>query len=308
MASNKATPGALEQALRQRILVIDGAMGTMIQAENLQEADYRGERFAHHHADVKGNNELLSITRPDIIGRIHRLYLEAGADIIETNPFGSTRVAQGDYDLSEVAAEQNLCSARIAREVADEITAQTPDKPRFVAGVLGPTPKTASISPDVNDPGARSIGFDDLRADYAEATRALIAGGVDLIMIETIFDALNAKSAIFAVKEVFEELGQELPIMISVTFPDISGRILSGQNPEAFWNAVAHAKPLIIGQLHSFLAIIIHISESQHMAKNLTIRVIAAIFPLHMNACYGQVHDLFGCDAAHGGVIGNRRL
>ena len=221
MASNKATPGALEQALQQRILVIDGAMGTMIQAENLQEAEYRWERFAHHHADVKGNNELLSITRPDIIGRIHRLYLEAGADIIETNTFGSTRVAQGDYDLSELAAEENLSSARIAREVADEITAQTPDKPRFVAGVLGPTPKTASISPDVNDPGARSIGFDDLRADYAEATRALIAGGVDLIMIETIFDALNAKAAIFAVKEVFEELGQELPIMISVTFPDI---------------------------------------------------------------------------------------
>ena len=247
MASNTATPGALEQALQQRILVIDGAMGTMIQAENLQEADYRGERFAQHHADVKGNNELLSLTRPDIIARIHRLYLEAGADIIETNTFGSTRVAQGDYDLSEVAAEQNLCSARIAREVADEITAQTPDKPRFVAGVLGPTPKTASISPDVNDPGARSIGFDDLRADYAEATRGLIAGGVDLIMIETIFDALNAKAAIFAVKEVFEELGQELPIMISVTFPDISGRVLSGQNPEAFWNAVAHAKPLIVG-------------------------------------------------------------
>ena len=247
MASNTATSGALEQALQQRILVIDGAMGTMIQAENLQEADYRGDRFAQHHADVKGNNELLSITRPDIIARIHRLYLEAGADIIETNTFGSTRVAQGDYDLSEVAAEQNLCSARIAREVADEITAQTPDKPRFVAGVLGPTPKTASISPDVNDPGARSIGFDDLRADYAEATRGLIAGGVDLIMIETIFDALNAKAAIFAVKEVFEELGQELPIMISVTFPDISGRILSGQNPEAFWNAVAHAKPLIVG-------------------------------------------------------------
>jgi 5-methyltetrahydrofolate--homocysteine methyltransferase len=219
----------------------------MIQAEGLQEQDYRGERFAEHGSDVKGNNELLSLVRPDIIAKIHRLYLEAGADIIETNTFGSTRVAQGDYNLSELAAEQNLVSAQIARKVADEITATTPDKPRFVAGVLGPTPKTASISPDVNDPGARSITFDALRADYAEATHALLAGGCDFIMIETIFDTLNAKAAIFAVKEVFEELGKEVPIMISVTFPDISGRILSGQNPEAFWNAVAHAKPLIIG-------------------------------------------------------------
>ena len=228
-------------------MIIDGAMGTMIQTENLVESDYRGERFADHGSDVKGNNELLSLTRPDIITKIHRQFLEAGADIIETNTFGSTAVAQGDYDLGHLASEQNLESAKIARKVADEITAKTPNKPRFVAGVLGPTPKTASISPDVNDPGARSISFDALRADYANSTRALIAGGADLILIETIFDALNAKAAIFAVKEVFEELGQELPLMISVTFPDISGRILSGQNPEAFWNAVAHAQPLIIG-------------------------------------------------------------
>ena len=247
MASNKPATGLLEQALQKRILVIDGAMGTMIQAENLVEADYRGERFADHGADVKGNNELLSLTRPDIIAKIHRLYLEAGADIIETNTFGSTAVAQGDYDLAGIAPEQNLTAAKIARKVADEITAKTPDRPRFVAGVLGPTPKTASISPDVNDPGARSINFDDLRADYADSTRALIAGGVDLIMIETIFDTLNAKAAIFAVREVFDELDKELPLMISVTFPDISGRVLSGQNPEAFWNAIAHAKPLIVG-------------------------------------------------------------
>ena len=247
MASDTSVPGLLEQALQQRILIIDGAMGTMIQAENLVEADYRGERFADHGSDVKGNNELLSLTRPDIIAKIHRQYLEAGADIIETNTFGSTAVAQGDYNLSELASEQNLTSAKIARAVADDMTAKTPDKPRFVAGVLGPTPKTASISPDVNDPSARSITFEALRADYANATRALMAGGVDLIMIETIFDTLNAKAAIFAVKEVFEELGQELPIMISVTFPDISGRVLSGQNPEAFWNAVAHARPLIVG-------------------------------------------------------------
>ena len=247
MAIQKTAPGLLEQILKQRIVIIDGAMGTMIQTENLVESDYRGERFADHGSDVKGNNELLSLTRPDIIAKIHRQYLEAGADIIETNTFGSTAVAQGDYDLGHLASEQNLESAKIARKVADEITAKTPDRPRFVAGVLGPTPKTASISPDVNDPGARSISFDALRADYANSTRALIAGGADLILIETIFDALNAKAAIFAVKEVFEELGQELPLMISVTFPDISGRILSGQNPEAFWNAVAHAQPLIIG-------------------------------------------------------------
>ena len=247
MAAKISTGGLLEQALEQRILIIDGAMGTMIQAENLVEADFRGERFANHGSDLKGNNELLSLVRPDIIARIHRQYLEAGADIIETNTFGSTAIAQSDYDLSELAVEQNLESARIARQVADEITAKTPDRPRFVAGVLGPTPKTASISPDVNDPGARSITFDDLRQDYANATRALITGGVDLIMIETIFDTLNAKAAIFAVKEVFEELGRELPIMISVTFPDISGRVLSGQNPEGFWNAIAHAKPLIVG-------------------------------------------------------------
>jgi 5-methyltetrahydrofolate--homocysteine methyltransferase len=247
MASDNTTSGLLEQALAERILIIDGAMGTMIQAEQLEEADFRGERFADHGSDLKGNGEILSLTRPDIIAKVHRAYLDAGADIIETNTFGSTGVAQADYDLSELAYEQNLVSAQIARKVADEVTAETPDKPRFVAGVLGPTPKTASISPDVNDPGARSISFDTLRADYAEATRGLIEGGVDLIMIETIFDALNAKAAIFAVREVFEELGWELPLMISVTFPDISGRILSGQNPEAFWNAVAHARPLIVG-------------------------------------------------------------
>lgn len=247
MTSQKPALGLLEQILKQRIVIIDGAMGTMIQTENLVESDYRGERFADHGADVKGNNELLSLTRPDIIAKIHRQYLEAGADIIETNTFGSTAVAQGDYDLGDLAYEQNFESARIARTVADEITTKTPDKPRFVAGVLGPTPKTASISPDVNDPGARSISFDALRADYANSTRGLIEGGVDLILIETIFDALNAKAAIFAVREVFSALGEELPLMISVTFPDISGRILSGQNPEAFWNAVEHARPLIVG-------------------------------------------------------------
>ncbi len=247
MATNSAASGALERALQERILVIDGAMGTMIQAEALEEADYRGERFADHPADVKGNNELLSLTRPDIIAKIHRLYLESGADIIETNTFGSNGVAQSDYGLAHLAAEQNLAAARIAREVVDSFIEQDPSRPRFVAGVLGPTPKTASISPDVNDPGARSISFDELAADYAEAARALIKGEVDLLMIETIFDTLNAKAAVFGVEQVFAERGERIPVMISVTFPDISGRVLSGQNPEAFWNAIAHAKPLIVG-------------------------------------------------------------
>ena len=247
MANDPQNRSPLEQALETRILVLDGAMGTMIQGEKLGEADYRGDRFVDHPSDLKGNNDLLSLTRPEVIASIHKRYLEAGADIIETNTFNSTAIAQDDYKLGALSAEMNLASARIARAVADEVTALTPERPRFVAGVLGPTPKTASISPDVNNPGARSVTFDQLRQDYAVATRALLEGGVDFLMIETIFDTLNAKAAIFAVKEVFDELGREWPIMISVTFPDISGRVLSGQNPEAFWNAVAHARPLIVG-------------------------------------------------------------
>ncbi|MEM8659794.1 MAG: methionine synthase, partial [Pseudomonadota bacterium] len=247
MAEQTDTITPLEKALQNRILMLDGAMGTEIQAVGLQEADYRGERFAQHESDLKGNNDLLCLTQPKVIADIHRSYLLAGADIIETNTFNSTPVAQDDYKLGSISAELNEAAARIARSVADEITAQEPDKPRFVAGVLGPTPKTASISPDVNDPGARSITFDELRQDYAIAAEALLAGGVDFLMIETVFDTLNAKAAIFAVREVFERLGQEWPLMISVTFPDVSGRVLSGQNAEAFWNAVAHAKPLILG-------------------------------------------------------------
>ena len=247
MAQDLQNQTPLEQALQRRMLVLDGAMGTMIQGEGLQEADYRGERFANHPYDLKGNNDLLSLTRPDIIAGIHRRYLDAGADIIETNTFNGTAIAQDDYKLGSLSAELNLAAARIAREVADQVTALEPDKPRFVAGVLGPTPKTASISPDVNDPGARSVTFDQLRQDYAVAARALLEGGVDLLLIETIFDTLNAKAAIFAVREVFDDLGREWPLMISVTFPDISGRVLSGQNAEAFWNSVAHARPLIMG-------------------------------------------------------------
>ncbi len=247
MTTETRTPCPLERALQQRILVLDGAMGTMIQSRKLEEADYRGERFADHDADLKGNNDLLSLTRPDVIADIHSAYLDAGADIIETNTFNSTAIAQEDYRLGALAAELNLAAARIAREVADRFTARDPQRPRFVAGVLGPTPKTASISPDVNDPGARAVSFDRLRDDYAEAARALVSGGVDLLMIETVFDTLNAKAAIYAVHQVYEEIGRELPLMISVTFPDVSGRNLSGQNPEAFWNSIAHARPLIVG-------------------------------------------------------------
>ncbi|MFT6052787.1 MAG: 5-methyltetrahydrofolate--homocysteine methyltransferase, partial [Halioglobus sp.] len=237
----------LEIALQQRILVIDGATGTMVQARDLVEADYRGDIFLAHPIDLKGNNDLLSLTRPDVVASIHREFLEAGADIIETNTFNATAVAQGDYDLSDQASAINLAAAKIARQCADKMTAETPDKPRFVAGVLGPTPRTASLSPDVNDPGARNITFDTLCEGYVEACEALMDGNVDLLMIETIFDTLNAKAAIAAVLDVFRRRETKLPIMISVTFPDISGRVLSGQNPEAFWNSIAHAKPLIVG-------------------------------------------------------------
>ena len=247
MKVQKTKLSPLEQALQHRILVLDGATGTMFQAENLQESDYRADRFIEHTVDLKGNNDLLSLTRPDLVAAVHRRFMEAGADIIETNTFNGTAIAQADYQLAHVAAEINLAAAKIARRSADEMTAETPDKPRFVAGVLGPTPRTASLSPDVNDPGARNVTFDTLRKGYGEATRALIEGGVDFIMIETVFDTLNAKSAIAAVLEEFERSEVTLPIMISVTFPDISGRVLSGQNPEAFWNSVAHAKPLIVG-------------------------------------------------------------
>ena len=244
---SKGNPKSLEQALRQRILIIDGAMGTMIQEHKLAEADYRGERFAGHPVDLKGNNDLLSLTRPDIIRDVHLAYLHAGADIIETNSFNATTVAQDDYQLGDYVTEMNLAAAQLAREAADLVSAENPDKPRFVAGVLGPTPRTASLSPDVNDPGARNINFEQLSRDYAAATRALIDGGVDFLMVETIFDSLNAKAAIYAIKEVFRDIGRELPLMISVTFPDISGRVLSGQSPEAFWNTIAHARPLIVG-------------------------------------------------------------
>jgi 5-methyltetrahydrofolate--homocysteine methyltransferase len=238
---------ALNKALAERILILDGAMGSMIQSYQFEESDYRGERFSDYPTDIKGNNDLLSITKPDVIREIQTAYLEAGADILETNTFNATRVSQSDYNLESVAYELNVAGARVAREAADAVTAKNPDKPRFVAGVLGPTSRTATLSPDVNDPGFRNITFDQLVADYDEATRGLIEGGADIIMIETSFDTLNAKAAIFAAQGVFDDLGFELPIMISGTITDASGRTLSGQTTEAFWYSVAHAKPLSIG-------------------------------------------------------------
>ncbi|MDO6421189.1 methionine synthase [Saccharophagus degradans] len=238
---------SLYAALEERILILDGAMGTMIQSYKLQEADYRGERFANHHQDLGGNNDLLALTQPVILRDIHRAYLDAGADILETNTFNSTQISQADYDTQEIAYELNKESAAIARAVADEVTLETPNKPRFVAGVLGPTSRTCSISPDVNDPGARNVTYDELVTNYKEATLGLIEGGADIILIETIFDTLNAKAAVFAVKTVFEDIGYELPIMISGTITDASGRTLSGQTTEAFYNSLAHAKPLSIG-------------------------------------------------------------
>ena len=237
----------LHEALRQRILILDGGMGTMIQSYKLSEADFRGERFVDWHRDLKGNNDLLILSRPEVIASIERAYLDAGSDIIETNTFNSTRVSQADYGMEDLAYELNYEGARLARRVCDEKTAETPDKPRFVAGVLGPTSRTCSLSPDVNNPGYRNITFDELVDNYSEATRGLVQGGADLIMIETIFDTLNAKAAIFAVQGVFEELGVELPIMISGTITDASGRTLSGQTTEAFWSSVRHAKPISVG-------------------------------------------------------------
>ncbi len=236
---------ALPDLLRQRLVILDGAMGTMIQRLKLGEAHYRGERFKDFTRDVKGNNELLSLSRPDVIRDIHEGYLASGADLIETNTFGATTVAQADYDMAELAREMNLQSARLARQACDKFS--TPDHPRYVAGALGPTPKTASISPDVNDPGARNIDFEQLRLAYFEQVQALVEGGSDVLLVETIFDTLNAKAALFAIDEYFESSGERLPVLISGTVTDASGRILSGQTVTAFWHSVRHARPLAIG-------------------------------------------------------------
>ncbi|MFT3792187.1 MAG: homocysteine S-methyltransferase family protein [Rudaea sp.] len=249
----------LLDALAQRILVIDGAMGTMIQSYDLDEPEYRGQRFAEgrdahaqheHHGpgcDLKGNNDLLSLTQPQIIQAVHTAYLDAGADLIETNTFNATTISQTDYHLEHLAYELNREGARIARECCDAAEARTPDKPRFVIGVLGPTSRTASISPDVNDPGFRNVTFEELDTAYREATRGLLDGGADVIMVETIFDTLNAKAALYAIGREFERRGARVPIMISGTITDMSGRTLSGQTAEAFYYSLRHAQPLSIG-------------------------------------------------------------
>ncbi|MEJ7626455.1 MAG: homocysteine S-methyltransferase family protein [Ferruginibacter sp.] len=238
----------IRECLEKRILIIDGAMGTMIQRHKLEEAEYRGERFKDWHTDVKGNNDLLSITQPQIIEDIHKLYLEAGADIIETNTFSSTSIAQADYDMQSLAYELNVASAKCARNAADHYTAKDPSRPRFVAGAIGPLNKTLSLSPDVNNPGFRAVTFDEVANAYLEQIKGLVDGGVDILLIETIFDTLNAKAGIYAIKKYFREnKKQELPIMISGTITDASGRTLSGQTLEAFYVSVMHANPISVG-------------------------------------------------------------
>ena len=249
---------ALESALERRILVIDGAMGTLLQAYRLDEHGYRGERFAHgcdaRHAhaagascDLKGNNDLLSLTQPDIVRAVHRAYLDAGADLVETNTFNATNISQADYGLEHLARELNREGARLARLECEAAAARDPSKPRFVIGALGPTSRTASISPDVNNPGFRNVSFDELVVAYREAAEGLVEGGADVLMVETVFDVLNAKAALYAIDEVFEARGARLPIMVSGTITDLSGRTLSGQTTDALWYSVRHARPLAIG-------------------------------------------------------------
>ena len=237
----------IRQILKHRILVLDGAMGTMIQRCKLEEDDFRAERFRDHELPLKGNNDLLSLTRPDVILDIHRAYFEAGADIAETNTFTSTSIAQADYNMEKAVYEMNVQSAQLARQAADEYTEKDPSKPRFVAGSMGPTNRTASISPDVNRPGFRAVNFDDLSRSYLEQARALWEGGVDIFLVETVFDTLNAKAALFALGELFEEKGEERPVMVSGTITDASGRTLSGQTSEAFLVSVSHFPLLSIG-------------------------------------------------------------
>jgi 5-methyltetrahydrofolate--homocysteine methyltransferase len=243
---------ALKREAKARILILDGAMGTMIQRYKLDEAGYRGDRFKDHVRDLKGNNDLLVLTQPKIISEIHNAYFEAGADIIETNTFNAQAISQADYGLEDVVYEMNVAAAKIARAAADAWTEKTPDRPRFVAGAIGPTNRTASLSPDVNNPGFRNVNFDELVEAYAEQARGLIEGGCDIILIETVFDTLNAKAAGFAVEQVFDELGVHLPIMVSGTITDLSGRNLSGQTPEAFWYSMEHLRPFSIGLNCSF--------------------------------------------------------
>ncbi|MEN8256101.1 MAG: homocysteine S-methyltransferase family protein, partial [Verrucomicrobiota bacterium] len=235
------------ELLGEQVLMLDGAMGTMIQQHRLEEADFRGERFVAHPSDLKGNNDLLTLTKPELIEQIHIDFLEAGADIIETNTFSSTTISQADYGLEPLVCELNIEAAKVARRAVGKVLENDPSRTLFVAGSIGPTNRTASISPDVNDPAYRAVTFDDLAEAYTEQVEALIEGGVDILLVETVFDTLNAKAALFAIEEVFEKTGTRLPVMVSVTITDKSGRTLSGQTPTAFWYSIEHANPISVG-------------------------------------------------------------
>jgi methionine synthase I (cobalamin-dependent) len=285
---------ALKAAAGQRILIIDGAMGTMIQRCKFDEATFRGARFKDHAKSVKGNNDLLVLTRPEAIADIHAGYLAAGADLISTNTFNAQRISLADYGMEELAYEVNLAAAKLARAAADAATRATPDRPRFVAGALGPTNRTASISPDVNNPGFRGISFDELVAAYGEQARGLIEGGADLLLIETVFDTLNAKAAGFAALKVFDELGVELPLIVSGTITDRSGRTLSGQTPEAFFFSIRHLKPFAVGLNCALGAELMrpYLAEIAAVADTLTIAYPNAGLPNAMGAYDEGPHDM----------------
>lgn len=276
----------LHKAIQNRILVIDGAMGTMIQRYNLTEADFRGSRFAAHTHDLKGNNDLLCLTQPQVIAQIHRDYLNAGADIIETNTFNSTAISQADYRLQHIVYELNVAAAQIARLAADEFTQQNPHKPRFVAGAIGPTNQTCSISPDVNQPGYRAVTFDQMRLAYYEQAKGLMDGGADALLVETVFDTLNCKAALYAIMDLFEDTGKQLPIMVSFTITDQSGRTLSGQTVEAFYNSVSHVPLFSIG-----LNCALGAAEMRPYLAELS----------HIAACYTSCYPNAGLPNAFGG-------
>jgi methionine synthase I (cobalamin-dependent) len=285
---------ALKEAATQRILIIDGAMGTMIQRRKFDEADFRAERFAAHGRPLKGNNDLLVLTQPEAVAEIHRGYLSAGADIISTNSFNAQRISQADYGLEALAYEINLAAARLARDAADAVEKGTPGRPRCVAGALGPTNRTASISPDVNNPGFRGVTFDELVEAYAEQARGLIEGGADLLLIETVFDTLNAKAAGFAALQAFDELGVGLPLIISGTITDRSGRTLSGQTPEAFYFSIRHLKPFAVGLNCALGAELMrpYLAEIAAVAETLTIAYPNAGLPNAMGEYDEGPHDM----------------
>ena len=288
-----AVAALLRAEAAKRILILDGAMGTALQAYKLDEAAFRGDRFADHGQDMKGNNDILNLTRPDILRDIHTGYLEAGADIVETNTFNGTSISQADYGTQDLASEINLEGAKLAREAADAQSAKTPDRPRFVMGSMGPTNKTLSVSPDVSDPGFRAVTFDEVKDAYKESARGLVDGGADFLAIETIFDTLNAKAAIVGVEELAEERGSEVPVILSMTVTDLSGRTLSGQTVEAFWHSVRHARPLAVGLNCSFGALDLRpfVAELARLADTMVISFPNAGLPNELGE-YDETPDV----------------